>query len=172
MLPGPSQRLPIVPGFPVPAGNDCVPGNDCAQYPCGFNRSRGRSFPKAAGNDWSQYPCAFPGSRVFSLTERVSIGNAHLPRIDWTTLKCHAISTPLQSEQCSSAGTLTGYCCSLTRFKRAGRLGFTWTRPTLADAFRTNFTEALLWQLRLETDSRKQRQWHALWQGVLRPGTS
>jgi hypothetical protein len=122
MLPGPSQPLSIVPGFPVPAGNDCVPGNECAQYPCGFNRSRGRSFPRAAGNDWSQYPCAFPGSRVFSLTERVSIGNAHP-----------------SSDQLGNLGTQTGMstnesCQILPRRTAVGR----WRVLTTANCWRFN----------------------------------
>ena len=60
-----------------PGTNDPMETIGASVYAVSIVPDRNRSR-NADGNDQTQYLCAFPGTRGSSLTERVSIGNAHL----------------------------------------------------------------------------------------------
>ena len=65
-------------------GTQCRAGRQNTRNDKDLNRSRPQAFPDRAGNAQTQQRRDFPGFPVSPLyRERVSIGNAHPPRLQW-----------------------------------------------------------------------------------------
>lgn len=88
-------------------GTQCRAGRQNTRNDKDLNRSRPQAFPDRAGNAQTQQRRDFPGFPVSPLyRERVSIGNAHLPRLPW--LAGHGDDAPARRHGSFLAGFVYG----------------------------------------------------------------